>query len=766
MSDTAEETAAEQTPAEEPKEEYKQKIGAYICTGCDIGDSLDIEALEKAAAARKAEVVKTHEFLCSHEGVEMINSDINNEGVNTMVIAACSMRVNTDAFSWDPLHYITERVNLREQVVWTHEPNNENTQMMAEDQLRIGLARAAKTSRLEPAVTDLTRSVLVVGGGVTGLNTALESVAAGYDVILVEKEGQLGGWAARMRKVLPTTPPFTDIGPSDVSNKIEAVNASDRINVLLNAEITSTEGEPGQYKVTVSSNGSEETLDVGAIVLAAGWRPYEAEKLEHLGYGRIGSVVTNTQMEEIVAANDGRIVRPDGKTAKKVAFLQCAGQRDAEHLPYCSSVCCLTSLKQAVYVTESDKDAEAYIIYKDMRTPGLYESFYEAAQNNPGVMLTKGEVVSIEESGDGGVAVTIDNTMLGEKVVFEADMLVLAAGMVTNMLPEGKIVNDLTPDYVGEWKETETQDGIIKEVIADPHILKLKYRQGPEMPYLSYGFPDSHFVCFPYETRRTGIYAAGTVRAPMTSMQSEADAGGAALKAIQCLELAAQGKSVHPRVGDMTFPEINYTNCTQCRRCTVECPFGTLDEDEKGTPKTNTYRCRRCGVCMGACPQKIISFKDYSVPMIADAMKSVNVPEEDDKPRIICLICENDAYPSLDIAGINRLQLNPFYRFINLRCLGGTNLVWIADSLSAGVEGIMLIGCKHGDDYQCHFIKGSEMCSERLGKVQETLSRLMLEAERVKQVQLSINEWDQLPQMLDDFAEELKGFGPNPFKGF
>ncbi len=169
---------------------------------------------------------------------------------------------------------------------------------------------------------------------------------------------------------------------------------------------------------------------------------------------------------------------------------------------------------------------------------------------------------------------------------------------------------------------------------------------------------------------------------------------------------------------------------------------------------------------MGACPQKIISFKDYSVPMVAEAMKAVNVPEEEDKPRIICLICENDAYPSLDIAGLNRMQLNPFFRFINLRCLGGTNLVWIADSLSAGVEGIMLIGCKYGDDYQCHFIKGSEMCNERLGKVQETLSRLMLEAERVKQVQLAVNEWDQLPQILDDFAEELKGFGPNPFKGF
>jgi quinone-modifying oxidoreductase subunit QmoB len=252
----------------------------------------------------------------------------------------------------------------------------------------------------------------------------------------------------------------------------------------------------------------------------------------------------------------------------------------------------------------------------------------------------------------------------------------------------------------------------------------------------------------------------------MTAMQSANDGMGAALKAIQCVELTSRGQAVHPRSGDESFPEINFTNCTQCRRCTVECPFGVLDEEENGTPKTNTNRCRRCGTCMGACPQRIISFKNYSVNMIADQMKAINVPEEDSKPRIIALICENDAYPALDIAGINKLKMSPFYRFITMRCLGGTNLVWIADALSAGIEGFLLIGCRYDDDYQCHFVKGSKAASERLGKVQETLSRLMLESERVTQVQLAMNEWDQLPKIMDDFAEQLKEFGPNPFKGF
>ncbi len=806
-----------------------KKIGVYICTDCGIGTALDTEALENVAKNEyKADIVRRAPFLCSQEGTQLVKDDINNEGVNTIVVAACSQRVNTDAFDFDPAQYVTERVNLREHIVWTQTPSaeaaeaeeassqegtdaedgeaaaepkpeagaeaaegaaeaeeeasgeasapeqeaapvvNENTQEMGEDHLRMGIVRAKSSEPPEPQIEEVNKTIMVIGAGPTGLASALESANAGYEVVLIEKEADLGGWAKKMYRLLPDKAPFKESKKPDIEERIEAVKSHDKIRVITGAAIEKTAGEPGKYQVTVNSNGSSETLTIGSIVLAIGWKPYNANRLEHLGYGKFKNVVTNVEMEQIASDGNGTVARPsDGKQATSVAFLQCAGQRDPEHLPYCSSVCCLASLKQALYVTESNPEAAAYIVYKDMRTPGLYEEFYKAAQDNPGVMLTKGDVTSVTEDEAGNIIIEIDNTILGEKVMVVADMLVLATGMVTNTLPahiEG--VTDLTPEYVGQWRETETVDGIIKEVIADPVVLNLEYRQGPELPHLKYGYPDSHFVCFPYETRRTGIYAAGAVRHPMTAMQSANDGAGAALKAIQCLELAAKGMSVHPRAGDQSFPEINFTNCTQCRRCTVECPFGVLDEDEKGTPKTNTFRCRRCGTCMGACPQRIISFKNYSVEMIASQMKAIKVPEEDSKPRIIALICENDAYPALDIAGLNRLSISPFYRFITVRCLGGTNLVWIADALSAGIEGFLLIGCRFDDDYQCHFIKGSKAANERLGKVQETLGRLMLESERVTQVELPLNEWNKLPQIMGDFAEKLKEFGPNPFKGF
>jgi len=306
-----------------------------------------------------------------------------------------------------------------------------------------------------------------------------------------------------------------------------------------------------------------------------------------------------------------------------------------------------------------------------------------------------------------------------------------------------------------------------EEDVGKPSILNLNYRRGGELPHLIYGFPDSHYICFPYETQRTGIYAAGTVRAPLDTEACQTDATGAVLKAIQCLELTSQGKAVHPRAGDQTFPEFFLQRCTQCKRCTEECPFGVLDEDEKGTPKPNPYRCRRCGVCMGACPERLISFKDYSVDIISSMIKAVEVPEPDDeKPRVLCFICENDAFPAVDMAGLKRLQYNSSVRFIPLRCLGSTNLVWIADSLSRGMDGIILIGCKHGDDYQCHFIKGSELANYRLEKVQETLDRLHLESDRIQVHQLSINEYDKIPEIVNSMMETIDKVGFNPFKGF
>jgi quinone-modifying oxidoreductase, subunit QmoB len=156
----------------------------------------------------------------------------------------------------------------------------------------------------------------------------------------------------------------------------------------------------------------------------------------------------------------------------------------------------------------------------------------------------------------------------------------------------------------------------------------------------------------------------------------------------------------------------------------------------------------------------------YSVEMIGTMIKAIEVPDPDDeKPRVLALICENDAYPTLDMAGLHRLKLSPYVRFIPLRCLGSTNLVWIADALSQGIDGIILIGCKYGDDYQCHFIKGSELANRRMENIKETLTKLVLESERVRVEQLAINEYEKLPTLIADFMATIEKVGPNPYKG-
>jgi quinone-modifying oxidoreductase, subunit QmoB len=776
-----------------------KKYCVYICTGCGIGDALEMEALCEVPE-EEGFPVKTHPFLCGKEGVELIKKGIADDGYNTLVIAACSRRVNYDVFNFEGC--IVDRVNLREQTVWSH-PRSEfpalteeqkddgehfdRLQMLAEDYLKMGMAKVKKINLPEPyKLETLSRKILVMGGGITGISAALDAAKAGYETTIVEKESALGGYAAKIRKQLPTEDPYENLVSPVIESKIKELEAYDNISVKTETVVARIAGEPGNFTVTLKKPGEKIEFDVpfplpeemkfdengkeldveeqhkryleynkgkvdilkfdpngekfGAVVLAAGWRPFKpkGDEFAHLGFGELPDVVTNHQFEEMAAK--GKIITSDGKEAKSVVFVQSPGKGDDDaDFDYAGSVTSMVALKQAKYVREDYDDAKAYIFYQHMRTPGLAENFYKSIQQDEGIFMTKGEVINVSKNGD-GMIVEADNTLLGEKIKVKADMVVLATGMVP--------------------------------VTVDDPVVNMAYRQGPAFRDIGLfdGYCDSNFICFPYETQRTGIYAAGAVRRSMTMEESMEDAAGATLKAIQCIESVNRGVSVHPRSGDMTFPDFFFQRCTQCKRCTEECPFGALDDDEKGTPKPNPARCRRCGTCMGACPERIIGFADYNIDSVGSMVKAISVPSEDDydEPpfRIVGFVCENDAYPALDIAGLNRLVYSADVRFIPIRCLGSMNVIWIKDALAQGMDGAFLLGCKHGDDYQCHFVKGSELADIRMKKIGDALSSLALEDERVTQFTIAIDEYDKLPQMINDFVETVEELGPNPFKGF
>lgn len=233
------------------------------------------------------------------------------------------------------------------------------------------------------------------------------------------------------------------------------------------------------------------SLNVNSIILAAGWNPYDVSKLDNLGAGKIKNVITNMQMERLASPNGptaGKILRPsDGKEVKNIAFVQCAGSRDENHLPYCSYVCCMASLKQATYVREQYPDSKARIFYIDIRTPGRYEQFYWKVKDDPNVTLTKGKVAKItEDSATGDVSVVVEDVLADRKITEKYDMVVLAAGMVPS-----------------------TKDSAIPADIS---------------------YTDDGFVV--PSSLKKGIYAVGTLKSPVDVAKSVQDATGVAIKSI------------------------------------------------------------------------------------------------------------------------------------------------------------------------------------------------------------------------------------------
>jgi len=752
------------------------KVAAYICQGCGLGDRLDTAALAGVAKKEgKAALVREHAFLCNAEGVKMIRDDISNEAVTHVMIGACSRRAKTEAFGFTDV--CVSRANLREGVIWCQPETDEareTTQEMAEDYIRMGCAEVKKMTLPagDPAaVTE--RRLLVVGGGVSGMTAALEASKAGYQVALVEKSGALGGWAAKLHKRTPGKSPYADPQDTPVAEMAAAIEADANIKVYLDAITSKIGGAPGRFEVEISTeSGSTATEKVGAIVQATGFSLYDANNLPELGYGKSANVVDQAGLEALAkAAGGGAIKRPsDGGEVKRVVFVQCAGQRDdtGKHLAYCSGSCCLTSVKQAMYFKDANPDIDTVVIYSDLRMPGNGEDFYLSGQTK-GVTFTKGKVSGVEATGNQCKVNFHDVILNDQAVIDDADLVVLATGQVPNsgVDIDTKLKAEIAAaggdNSLMEAYNASQAEGAVKPI----SMLNLNYRQGPDVPQLKYGFTDSHFICFPYETRRTGIYAAGPVRRPMDMVQAMEDATGAAMKAIQAIENAGLGRAAHPRSGDLSYPIFRREGCTQCKRCTVECPFGAIDEDEQRFPLFNQARCRRCGTCMGACPVRVISFENYSVETVGSQLKAVDVPDEfSEKPRILVLACENDAYPALDMAAMNRNVYSAFVRVIPVRCLGSVNTIWINDALSNGYDGVMMMGCKHGDDYQCHFVKGSELAGIRMSKIGDTLKNMALEEERVSTFEVAITDIERVPQLINDYAALIQKIGMSPMKGF
>ena len=415
-----------------------------------------------------------------------------------------------------------------------------------------------------------------------------------------------------------------------------------------------------------------------------------------------------------------------------------------------------------MYFKAQNPDCDATVLFDDLRTPGAAgEDFYRAGQQAQ-VTFSKGKASEVVVEG-GKLTVKFKDLILNEDTAMECDLVVLATGQVPNTGPDpyAQLAVDEAP--------TEEEKSAARRAlaVAPPSILNLDYRQGTDLPQLKHGFVDSHFICFPYETRRTGIYAAGPVRRPMDMKQAIDDAAGRHPQGHPGRR-ERRPRRRRPSAGrGPLLPDASARKAAPSASAAPwNAPLAPSTRTSSSYPQFNEARCRRCGTCMGACPVRVISFENYSIETVGQQIKAVDVPDEfSEKPRILVLACENDAYPALDMAAqAGGSTISPFARVIPVRCLGSVNLNWITDALNSGYDGIVLMGCRRDDDYQCHFVRGSKMAAERLSKVGDTLQQLRLETERVVVYEVAITDVQRVPLLINDMAATVEKIGMSPFK--
>jgi len=696
------------------------KIGVYLCA-CEgeIEKVIALDSLVREASAWPGvTTVRKDSSLCSERGIRTIREEVKKLGLDRVLIAACSASLKMKEFSDLGINkYLVERVNIREQCSRVHSDNPENATKKAGAMLGIFLEKARRSKALEPVTVPAVKTALVVGGGVAGINAALDIAGTDAEVFLVEKKPVLGGNVAEFHRYFPRMCP-PSCGLELLLSRIES---APRIHVLTSSEISALSGSPGNFSVTIKAastgvtNLNEQdrvsTVKAGAVILATGWEPYDPTPLTEYGYGRLDHVITNVEFEKRARERKEFL-----REVRSTAFIQCVGSRDERHLPYCSDVCCMVSIKQALSLKEADSEHDVRIFYNDIRTPGEYEELYRQARKS-GITFIKGIPSELRQEAPGKIAVSVFDTVAGRRTENTVDRVVLATGMRSSQGNSG----------------LNAKIGIVLN---------------------KNNFIESHLQCHPQDTQRAGIFSAGCCRAPMDVSRSIESAGSAAIKALQFLK------------GEITvspdYPVVNILKCDHCKRCMEECPFKAYSLDEKQFPKVDITKCRACGICMGSCPLGAVSLGELSIEQLSGMLDVLDKSYlGDDEPVILGFLCKNDAYRAADDAGLKGVSYPPNLISIMVPCSGAVNGMIISEAISKGVDGILIAGCP---DDQCHYVQGSALAKTRLADVSNKLKEMYIEPERVRFVNISRDETEKFAETVKEYVAELKKLGRNPLR--
>jgi heterodisulfide reductase subunit A len=564
---------------------FTPRVGVYVChCGINIAATVDVAAVAQFASGLPGVVVsRNYTYMCSDPGQGLIKQDIADLELNRVVVASCSPLMHEPTFratvadgGLNP--YCFEMANIREQCSWVH-PGEMTTTLKAMQLVASAVAKAARLEPLQIRHVPVTPAALVIGGGIAGMESALDIAEAGFDVTLVEKENQLGGHAARLHSTFP----LLEGAAALINPVIQQVENHPRIRLLLGAQVSEVGGYVGNFQVKVQQGEEEIEVPAGAIVVATGFEVFDARRKPEYGYGVYPQVITTLDFEQLL--KDG--IRIGERVPKKVAFIQCVGSRDQTMgNPYCSRVCCMATAKQARLVKQNLPQAEVNVFYMDVRAFGKdFEIFYDQAREE-GVLYRRGNPSEIVRRGE-RVVIRAEDTLLGEPVEVEADLVVLAVGMT----PRAD-----TDAVAGLLKLARSADGF---------------------------FLEAHPKLRPVDTALAGLYLAGACQGPKDISETVSQARAAASAA---LILLMRGQV--PVEAATSFVEEEL--CAGCGQCASVCSFSALTlHPVRGVMTVNPVLCQGCGACAATCPSGAINVHHFTFEQFIaqiDAL-SAEVPE-------------------------------------------------------------------------------------------------------------------------------------------
>ncbi|MGD9326701.1 MAG: FAD-dependent oxidoreductase, partial [Desulfobacterales bacterium] len=554
-------TKSVELPAEMDVADQEPRIGVFVChCGINIAGVVDVEDVEAYAKTLPHVVYAGRNlFSCSQDSQELMKELIEEHGINRMVIAACTPKTHEPIFQ-DTLEkcglnkYLIEMANIRNQDSWVHSGTPEEATDKARELLRMAVARAATLYPLHEKKISVIQSALVIGGGIAGMNAALGLADQGYDVVLLEKEEQLGGLATQLTAIIEG-PKIGDY----LQSLIQKVTSHANIQVLPQSLVVGFSGFKGNFttEVLVGPGMYARKIEHGVVILATGANEYQPK--EYL-YGENERVMTQIELSR-------RLNEKGAADLNQVVMIQCVGSRNEEN-PNCSRICCQTAVKNALHIKKENPDAQVFVLYRDIRTYGLMEDYYKEAREL-GVLFFRftAEEPPRVESSENGVMVTFKDHILNRDLTVESDLVCLSAGMAA--------------------ADTEELSAILKTARTEEGY-----------------FMEAHVKLRPVDMATDGIFVCGTAHSPKLITESISQAQAAAARATTFL---SQSQLTLSAVTARVSQEL----CASCLVCVRSCPYNVPRINPDGVSEIDPALCHGCGICVSECPAKAIDLQWY-----------------------------------------------------------------------------------------------------------------------------------------------------------